>query len=69
MEALQERSLASNTIYAQKDRNGPLSANQVTSRDEPMAMLFAPFGCTHPSPLSRPFCWSRTYLKRTFPEV
>ena len=29
------RSLVSNSIYAKKDRNGPPSANQVTSKDEP----------------------------------
>ena len=128
------RSLVSNSIYAKKDRNGPPSANQVDSKDEPRrghavctlrvrphppiskrlvkslrkcqpavaekralnsgngahtrwdrwfltpflpkriemalpvptssllktnpdaAMLFAPFRCTHPLPLSRPFC-------------
>ena len=36
MEALQgERLLVSNSIYAKKDRNGPPSANQVASKDEP----------------------------------
>ena len=29
------RSLVSNSNYAKKDRNGPPSANQVNSRDEP----------------------------------
>ena len=29
------RSLVSNSIYAKKDRNGPHSANQVASKDEP----------------------------------
>ena len=29
------RSLVSNSIYAKKDRNGPPSANQVASKDEP----------------------------------
>ena len=29
------RSIVSNSIYAKKDRNGPPSANQVTSKDEP----------------------------------
>jgi len=29
------RSIVSNSIYAKKDRNGPPSANQVASRDEP----------------------------------
>ena len=29
------RSLVSNSIYAKKDRNGPPSANLVTSKDEP----------------------------------
>jgi len=29
------RLLVSNSIYAKKDRNGPSSANQVTSKDEP----------------------------------
>ena len=29
------RSLVSNSIYAKKDRNGPLSANQVDSKDKP----------------------------------
>ena len=42
------RSLVSNSIYAKKDRNGPPSAKQVVSRDEPM--LLAPFGCTRPPP-------------------
>ena len=50
------RSLISNSICV---RNYPPSANQVASRDEPM--LFAPFGCTTHLPLSRTFCWSRTY--------
>jgi len=27
------------------------------------AMPFAPFRCAHHLPLSRPFCWSRTYLQ------
>ena len=31
------------------------------------AMLSAPFGCT--LPLSRPFCWSITYLQRSLQEV
>ena len=38
MEALQGEVLVSNSIYmiyAEKDRNGPPSANQVVSRDEP----------------------------------
>jgi len=30
-----------------------------------MAMLFAPFWCTHPPPPVPPFCWNRTYLQRT----
>ena len=29
------RLLVSNSIYAKKDRNGPPSANQVASKDEP----------------------------------
>jgi len=29
------RSLVSNSIYAKKDRNGPPSADQVASKDEP----------------------------------
>jgi len=29
------RSLVSNSIYAKNDRNGPPSANQVTSKDKP----------------------------------
>ena len=29
------RSLVSNSVYAKKDRNGPPSANQVASKDEP----------------------------------
>jgi len=33
------------------------------------AMPFAPFRCAHHLPLSRPFCWSRTYLQMTLPEV
>jgi len=50
------RSLVSNSIYAKKDRNGPPSANQVTSKDKPRCgLLFAPFGCTHPSPPVPPF--------------
>ena len=50
------RSLISNSIRAKKDRNGPPSANQVASKDEPdAAMLFAPFGCTHPPPPVLPF--------------
>jgi len=50
------RSLVSNSIYAKKDSNGPPSANQVASKDEPdTAMLLAPFGCTHPPPPVPPF--------------
>jgi len=34
-----------------------------------MAMLFAPFRCTHPPPPILPFCWSRAYLQRTLLEM
>ena len=41
---------------AKKDRNGPPSADEVASKDEPdAAMLFAPFRCTHSSPPVPPF--------------
>ena len=50
------RSLVSNSIDAKKDRNGPPSANQVVLNSSPdTAMLFAPFGCTHPPPPGPPF--------------
>jgi len=60
MEALQGE-IAS--IYAKKDRNGPPSANQVASKDEPRCCMPC---CLHPSgapthlSLSRPFCSRRT---------
>ena len=50
------RSLVSNPIYAKKDRNGPPDANQVLLKTSPdVAMLFAPFGCTHQPPPVPPF--------------
>ena len=50
------RSLVSNSTYAKKDRNGPPSANQVTSKDEPRrSHAVAPFECTYPLPRVAPF--------------
>jgi len=50
------RSLVSNSIYAKKDRNGPPSANQVASKDEPRrGHAVCTFGCTHPPPPVPPF--------------
>ena len=51
------RSLVSNSIYAKKDRNGPPSANQGASKDEPRhGHAVGTLQPTH-LPLSRPFCW------------
>ena len=36
------RSLVSNSIYDKKDRNGPPSANQVASKDEPTHLPLVP---------------------------
>ena len=56
IEALQGETLVSNPIYAKKDRNGPPSANQVTSKDEPRrSHAVCTFGCIHPPPPARPF--------------
>jgi len=47
------RSLVSNSIYAKKDRNNNNKSLLKMSPDT--AMLFAPFGCTHPPPRVLPF--------------
>ena len=45
------RSLVSNSIYAEKDRNGPPSANQVASKDEPRrGHAVCTLRVTHPPP-------------------
>jgi len=48
------------------DRNGPSNENQDLSISESVspdtAMLFVPFGCTHPLPLSHLFCSHRINL-------
>ena len=49
------RSLVSNSIYVKKDRNGPPSAKSLLRASPDAAMLFAPFGCTHPPPPVLPF--------------
>ena len=64
------RSLVSNSIYAKKDRNGPPSANQVASlKMSPVtAMLFTPFGYTHPPPPVLPFLLTQNLSPKTLPE-
>ena len=65
------RSLASNSIYVKKDRNGPPGANQghFYSRGQTRPCCLHPLSTVTHLPLSRPFCWSRTYLQRTLLEV
>ena len=48
------RSLVSNSVYAKKDRNGPPEVASLQISPD-MAMLFAPFRCTHPPPPISPF--------------
>ena len=49
------RLLVSNSIYAKKDRNGPVPTKSLLKMSPDAAMLFAPFRCTHPSPPVPPF--------------
>jgi len=50
------RSLVSNSIYAKKDRNGfPVPTKSLLKMSPDTAMLFVPFGCTHPPPPVPPF--------------
>ena len=50
------RSLISNSIYAKEDRNGPPSANQVASKDEPRhGHAVCTLRVTHPPPTVPPF--------------
>ena len=63
------RSLVSNSIYAKKDRNGPPSANQVASKDDPRhshaVCTFrvhpptspSPALSAHAEPKSQGHCW------------
>ena len=50
------RSFVSNSVYAKKDRNGlPVPTKSLLRTSPDAAMLFAPFGCTHPPPPVLPF--------------
>ena len=45
------RSLVSNSLYAKKDRNAlPVPTKSLLKVSPGTAILFAPFGCTHPPP-------------------
>jgi len=53
----------SETVNDQKPRIEmalPVPTKSLLKTSPDAAMLFAPFGCTHPPPLSRPFCSRRT---------
>jgi len=49
------KSLVSNSIYAKKDGNDPVPNKLFLQLSPNMAMLFAPFRCTHPPPPIPPF--------------
>ena len=67
------RSLVSNSIYAKKDRNGPSSANQVTSKNEPRhghaVFTLRVHPPTSPCPALSAHAEPKSHGPRTLPEV
>ena len=50
------RLLVSNSIYSKKDRMAlPVPTKSLLKMSPDAAILFAPFGCTHPPPPVLPF--------------
>jgi len=56
------RSLVSNSIYSKRMEVAlPVPTKSLLKTNPDVAMLFAPFGCTHPPPPVLPFLLTRNH--------